>query len=113
MVEKMKKQILRKEISRDILGDVETIKNEYIERDVLSDEELDDLQDHWEDPDEAFDVGLIGGFDSEIFCIEIDKLLVGLRDFIDDPVNKDEMRCDVFKIIEKKLGMLEGFDLWV
>lgn len=108
----MKKQVLRKEIQRIVIGNVETIKNEYIERDVLTDEEINELQDHWEDPEEAFDVGLIFDFNDEFICIEVDKLLVGLRDFIGDPLNKDKMRCDMFKIIEKKLGMLEGFDLW-
>lgn len=113
----MNGNILRKEISREIIGHTETVKFEYHKQHIITKEEYNELYDNYavDDYECAYGVGLSIDFNDDIVCIEIDNLIDGLKEFIAN-VDEDDKGCYRYKIFVKlhaKLQKWKGYTLWI
>lgn len=113
------KQILRKFLKKTIEpsgtydgGTItvakETIVNECIEKELLTKDELQELIDQFGDDYEvAWDTyGLMFDFTEELCEIDLDKLALGLENFL-----KDEEEYESLKEIAKKIEPWRAYDL--
>ena len=120
---KIKKQLLRKEISRKIDGNrkvlaIETVTNQYTEQDILTENELEQLIDLF-DGEDSYMTGIT--FDSQSCLIVIPMFLKFLKSYMEDETQtygeEDvEYACDVaerLNIIKDKLQKYPEYDLWI
>ena len=108
-------QILRREISRKIEGNFENVRNEYLKKEILTQDEIHELLDHFDDYEEAYTSGLAIDFNDELVWIDIHNLLSSIEDYIDHCVedDKETMIYKLFKDLEKRLDKWDKFTLWL
>ena len=108
-------QILRKEISREVKDNVETVKNEFHEKDIVTSDEINELLDHFDDWEEAQSSGLAVDSNEELIYIDVDALSGALADYLADcdEEDKDTCRYILFKALYEKLEKWEGYTIWI
>lgn len=96
----MTKQILRKELGRKVEGEIEIIENEYIKKEILTDDEIDDICCYFIHA--VSDVGVYYK-KGKIEHININKLL--------DTI--DNYMFEILLGVDEKLEKWKGYDLWM
>lgn len=120
MVEKMKKQVLRKEIKRKVVGvegmiQKEIVENHYLEKDILTKEELKRLLGIITGLGENCFFGVALNDDFKIKYICIDRFLQYFQQY-EKNISNDELTNQSKEIITgicNKLRVWDGFTLWV
>ncbi len=107
-------QILKKELIRKVVDNREFIENEYHKAELLTDNELEELNDHYEDPEDSINAGVYFDHDGDIHSIDIDSLLDSLEDYIGDCDEDDRIteKYIAFNRILRKIIHWKGFTLW-
>ena len=103
----IKKQILRKELKREIIGNREFIEVEYYcsERDFLTNVELEELEDEYSEDEDAFTNWLFTSYDGDLHSIELGLCAEALDNYFDDGENEEDnnYRWKVFWDIRNKI----------
>ena len=97
-------QTLRKQLSKELVGEVETVKYEVLKRKLFYKGDIDWLNDFFSNYDDAEDLyykGICMNWDGEIFCLEIKDLLVYFNEYLED--NKE------YKDDDCHYSFIEGF----
>lgn len=98
------KQVLRKQLKHTIEGNIETNVFERIEKEILTDQEMQELIDIFgDDCESAYDCyGLMFDFDDDLAGVNLDKLAGGLQDYLSeqDEDNKNEVLEGILKKVE-------------
>ena len=101
------KQVLKMFLSKTIgpseiyEGTVETIINQRIEKEVLTKDELDELNDKFgDDYERAYEYGLCYDINEELNIIILDKLAEGLTSYLkeEDPEEEETLRGILAKV---------------
>jgi len=110
------KQILRKEISRNIKDGIETVKNKYFEQMVITDDEYNEIYNIFCDGDYemAYYAGLSVDIYGDIVSIDIDTLITALAGCIKDTSMIDEQyNRSIFIQLKRKLNKWKGYTLYI
>ena len=110
------KQTLRKEISRIVEGDKETIVNEiHYKENLITENEINELMEQYEDYEEAYSVGLAIDFNEDLVWIDVNLLFEGLEQYIEscDEEDKESQRYEIFVELKKKLEDWKDFTIWL
>ena len=116
----MGKQTLKKFLKREVEGNIETIRNEIIEMDLLDQAEQNDLHDKFgeDDPEDGYyKYGLACDFTDELVYITLDTLCEGLNDWLVEYL-KEEENSDTdleyinMKTIRDKIEKWRAYDLY-
>ncbi|RLI97115.1 MAG: hypothetical protein DRO96_01500 [Candidatus Aenigmatarchaeota archaeon] len=112
---KTNKQILRKEISRDLKDGIETVKNKYFEQMVITDDEYNEIYVFCDgDYELAYYAGLGVDIYGDIVSIDIDNLITALAGCIKDTSMIDEQyNRSIFIQLRKKLIKWKGYTLYI
>ena len=103
------KQILRKHIKKVICGTTETITNERIEKELLTSDEINEICDMFGDNEDCYvNYGLMIDYNDELCAIDLDRLAIGLDEFITK--NNDE-EYPTLVVIQKKIEPWRAYDL--
>ena len=104
-------QTLRKLLKHAVEGNTETNVFERIEREVLNDQEVQELIDQFgDDAEAAYSIyGLCFGMDDDISVIMLDNLACGLEDYLRDC--DEDMKSPVLESIQKKIEPLRAYNL--
>lgn len=104
-------QVLRKLLKHTVEGNTETNVFERIEKEVLTDQELQELIDQFSnDAEQAYlAYGLAFGMDDDLAMINLDALASGLEDYLKDQ-DEDE-KNSVLESILKKIEPLHQYNL--
>jgi hypothetical protein len=105
---------LKKEISRTVIGDIETIKNHIVIPEDITLKEINEIVEEFDSDDfeERYFYGLLDDFNGDLYCIEIDKFLEAWKNYerLDEDDNpiliKDNETIN-------KLNKYEGYDLYL
>jgi hypothetical protein len=99
-VKTMEKQILRKELSRKIVKNKETVVYEYYrKRNLINTYELDMINDiHGDDAEVAYDYGLAFDWEGDLLWIDVDKFLSWAVNWLLDQ-EKDEKEAGFEKSV--------------
>jgi len=105
-------QTLRKELSRTVKGNKETIVNEIHKLELFTDEDLQELHDNFlDDLEEGYYSGVAIDFDDNIIWIDIDSLTSYLEYYIanSDEEEEESYRYIVFKKLLNKIYKWSGY----
>jgi hypothetical protein len=109
------KQILRKFVKKTVVGTVETIINERIEKELLTKEDIEEISSCLaeDDPEEAFtSYGIITDWDGDIVSLVLDTLTEGLTDFLKDDKDEDgQYEHERLHEVLKKIEPMRIYDL--
>ena len=111
MSDEIKKQILRKQLKREIVGNKEFVEVEYYKKDFLTKDEIEELEDQYSEDEDAFTRWLFTSYDGDLHSIELGLCAEALEQYLDDENNEEveDYRWGVFKMIHAKIT--EG-DKW-
>lgn len=105
------KQVLRKFVHKQIQGTAEVVINERIEKELLTQDELEELQTRFidDDAESAYTTyGIYGDWDGDIVGIKLDTLTEGLKDYLKD---EDEEDYSTLRDILRKIEPFRTYDL--
>ena len=105
-------QILRKFRGKEVNNHIETVRNDYFKRELLTDAELDILEDMYDDPEESNDAGIWFDRNEDLAFIELDTLFDLLDEFINDKDNEDLSVIDQIKEMVKKIEPWRTYTLY-
>lgn len=106
-------QILRKEILRKVQDTFEMVTNKFFEKDIVTEDEITELLNKFDDNEEAHGAGLCIDFNEMLIWIDVDNLLSALEDYINDDNMAERLtyRYPVFKALHKKLSEWKGYTI--
>jgi len=109
----MGKQTFRKELSRKIEGNKETVEYEYYQFDnFITELEMTSLLEYHEnDYEAAYDYGLAFDYSDELCWINVDKLLIWLEDYLSDE-DDEKTYTEIFTALNEKLKKYVAYDIW-
>jgi hypothetical protein len=104
------KQVLRKFIKKTVDGNIETIINERIEKELLTLVEVENILETFGDDAESayYTYGLMIDWNDELCSINLDLLVDGLSDYIKD---NDEEDAEDWIAIKKKIEPYRVYSL--
>ena len=103
-------QSLKKFIDRTVVGNTETIKNEYYEIELLDDHDLRFIEDQATMDDAWSNMGVYYSYDDELSMIDINTLYDWLDDYIE--IHKEEEEnTEMEEKLLKKIEKYKGFTL--
>ena len=104
-------QVLRKLLKHTVEGNTETNVFERIEKEILTDQEVQELIDQFsDDPEQAYySYGLCFGMDDDLSIIMLDMLACGLQDYLTEQ-DTDE-RNSVLESIQRKIEPIRQYNL--
>ena len=103
-------QVLRKLLKHMVEGNTETNVFERIEKEVLTDQEVQELIDQFDDdPEQAYSVYGMGFADDEIIWLDLDTLSSGLKDYLRE--QDDDEKNTTLENILKKVEPLHQYHL--
>ena len=110
-------QTARKELSRDISqnGMVETVRYAICKKDILTQDEIEALKKHFDDPEHAFLSGLCIDFNEDLIWVDVDNLLVALADYCKgaEEDEKQDYEYIMFNRVLQKLQNFKGYTIWI
>ena len=110
----MSKQILRKEIGREVQDGIELIKMEYLELDnLITNEEQAEMIEDFDDSEEAYSCGLGYDVNDTLVWIDVDKLIEALDDYFSNHDYEESQQYKIFKTLQEKLEKYKGFTIWL
>ncbi len=99
--------IAKKLISKTEEGNIEIIKNEKFKVNDIDEKELTEFYDSClidnDSEENYFSYGVSTGFDSELWCIDIEKFIEGLKTWIESEESEDEDDRSYYLTSAKKL----------
>jgi len=104
-------QVLRKLLKHTVEGNTETNVFERIEKEVITDQEVQELIDQFgDDAEAAYSVyGLMFGMDDDLCMINLDALSTGLEDYLKE--QEEDEKNTVLEGILKKVAPLHQYNL--
>lgn len=114
-MEKQVQQVLKREIIRKVVDNREFVESDYFEKNVLTNYEIEALDNYMQDFDDVIEEGIVCDGEGEIVCLKITELLESLEYYFSelDEDGKKSYQYDVLKVIQRKLSAWKGFELTV
>jgi len=107
--------IVKKELKRVVKGNMQTITYDYHKKRLLSEDELQELRDLYDDDaEEAYYNGVFVDLNGDICAIDIDSLIGALQNFV-DATDQDERTTAQYVLLYsvlRKIKKWSGYTIY-